>query len=129
MYHEMNSLSRMGIIVLLAFCCIGAGLVFLETPQVETKLEPRLYTQVCQLCGQEWEVSPLDDTIPSPTIEWCFYDGYLCDKMYGMLVTLNFHEARTYQEVFDHCKYCSGCKYAIYTPKTWRDALKRLGRK
>lgn len=82
------------------------------------------FNQRCLMCGAEWTIEPLDNKEVPPTIEWCFHDGKLCEIGLDLVKEqLKNGESEGLEKRFiDHCKVCTGCRCASFTPEEWAAA-------
>lgn len=109
------------LILLLAMLLMGCGTEKPEHPDNFTT-----FIQTCEECGEKWEV--LSKSPVPPTVEWCFYDGNYCQegiKIMAEVIRNEIPEVEKKLEIkfIEHCKTCKGCKFATFTPKSWKEAI------
>lgn len=93
--------------------------------QEEPTVTPKSYIQVCQTCGEEWEVTPLrPDQEVRPTVEWCLHDGAFCEQGFNLYVRSEGNLID--RDFLNHSLQCRGCRYAAYSPEKWNYIMSKL---
>lgn len=90
-----------------------------EKPQY-VKPPVKVYTQICEKCGAEWQVIPSGEKVPPATVPWCFHDGAYCDEGLRLVISPGSRD-----EFIAHCLTCESCR-CTFTPEQWREISDQL---
>lgn len=110
-------------LAMVVFCNVGTNRPKQERRKHDAKPAWNEFEQVCENCGQEWLVTPLDGK-PVPTkVAWCFYCGFYCETGIGLAIRANDDESKA--ALVAHCRECNDCKYAAFTPEQWAEVAEK----
>jgi hypothetical protein len=82
--------------------------------------------QTCQMCGAEWLITPYNsNTVISPTIEWCYFDGNYCETGFDIIkeAIKNNEELDDNCAWINHCLQCPGCRMVHFNPTEWSQII------
>lgn len=100
----------------------------LEKQPVSIQRQLTWYNQKCEMCGREFTTASIHNDVLPPTIEWCFYDGKICEQ--GLEIVIDGLKAEAAGDddlvkkekyhLYLHCTECVGCRCAHYRPREWK---------